>query len=219
MSGQEAGRQLGDSRREIEDSHDSFFADAIDQAENDLTMAEWWLEQRALDKILSRNGVNSPCRRPCEARYPSVARNIRPPLYKRTTATRAAASGAAEAMIGSHDLAAFERAGMDIPQEEAVTPSHSELLVEIAIIDFAVPADAEGVATHEAVNRLGIKCLEQQLPVSVQFSAVPEPGGEPADGHVGDRVKAMEIDTEMAFQFPFVAGLELELIRRKEGAS
>ena len=39
-------------------------------------------------------------------------------------------------MIGSHDLATFERGGIEIPQEEwpAVAPLHSELLVEIAII-------------------------------------------------------------------------------------
>jgi hypothetical protein len=39
----------------------------------------------------------------------------RPPLKQRTAATRAAASGAAKAVIGFHDLAAFERGGMDIP--------------------------------------------------------------------------------------------------------
>jgi hypothetical protein len=86
MSGQEGRRQLGASRRKIQD--DSFCADAIDQAENDLTMAEWWKEQRALDKILSRNCVNSPCRRPCA--LTCFARNIRPLLRKRTTVTRAA---------------------------------------------------------------------------------------------------------------------------------
>src|SRR6478672_13352399 len=90
----------------------------------------------------------------------------------------------------------------------SVAPLHTELLVEIAIIDFAAPADAEGVAAHEARNRRGIKCLDQQMHVSVQFSAVPEPGGESADGHVGDRVEAVEIDIEMAFQFSFVVGLK-----------
>ena len=109
---------------------------------------------------------------------------------------------------------------MEIPQEErpAVAPLHSELLVEIAIIDFAAPPDAEGVAAHEIRNRRGIKCLDQQLHISVQFSAVPEPGCKPADGYVGDRAKAVEIDIKMAFQFPFVVGLELGLIRREEGA-
>ena len=46
---------------------------------------------------------------------------------------------------------------------------------------------------------------------------MPEPGGKPADGHVGDRVEAVKIDIEMAFQFPFVVGLELGLIRREKG--
>ena len=122
-------------------------------------------------------------------------------------------------MIGCHDLLTFERGGIDIPQEEwsAIAPLHSELLVEITIIDFAAPADAEGVAAHEVRNRRGIKCLDQQLHVSVQFSAVPEPGCKPADGHIGDRAKAVEINIKMAFQFPFVVGLELGLIRREEG--
>lgn len=54
MSGQEARRRLGAFRREIEDRHDPFFAGAIDQAENDPALAEWWMEQSALDEILSR---------------------------------------------------------------------------------------------------------------------------------------------------------------------
>jgi hypothetical protein len=68
-------------------------------------------------------------------------------------------------VIGFHDLAAFERGGMDIPKEEwlAVAPLHTELLVEIAIIDFAAPANAEGIVAHEAGNSRGIKYLDQQL--------------------------------------------------------
>lgn len=76
--------------------------------------------------------------------YSKTIDGHRRPLQQRTAATRAAASGAAKAVIGSHDLATFERSGMEIPQEEwpVVAPLHSELLVEIAIIDFAAPADA-----------------------------------------------------------------------------
>ena len=87
----------------------------------------------------------------------------RPPLQQRTAATRAAASAAAKAVISYYYFAAFERGGMDIPQEEwlAGVPLHTKLLVEIAIIDFAAPAHAEGVAAHEARNRRGIKCLDQ----------------------------------------------------------
>src|SRR5271157_1710588 len=137
-----------------------------------------------LEELLSKPGKSLLCSRACVrkpstvigGRYSSAPPQLEPPP-------------AAKAVIGSHDLATFERGGMEIPQEEwpAVAPLHSELLVEIAIIDFAAPADAEGVAAHEVRNRRGIKCLDQQLHVSVQFSAVPEPGGKPADGHVGDR--------------------------------
>jgi len=34
-------------------------------------------------------------------------------------------------------------------------PLHPELLIEIAIVNFAAPADADGVAAHETVNRCG----------------------------------------------------------------
>ncbi len=67
--------------------------------------------------------------------------------YNRAAASRARACGAAEAMITGHDLARIDFVRIDIPQEEAfsVFPLHVELLIEIAIVNFAAPSHADSI--------------------------------------------------------------------------
>src|SRR5438128_9852977 len=79
-------------------------------------------------------------------------------LQQRAAAARAGAGGAAEAMVPGHDLAIVDLVRIDIPEEEPRAPAvarplHSQLLIKIAIVNFAAPPDADGVATHEAVDR------------------------------------------------------------------
>ena len=65
----------------------------------------------------------------------------------------------------------------------------AEDLVEIAVIEPAVPAHAQQGAAHDAVERRGIEGAGKQVPVAVQFPGTREPVMEPSDGHVreGDR--------------------------------
>ena len=54
-------------------------------------------------------------------------------------------------MLAGLDLAMFDGCRVDVPKTEravVIAPLHLEHLVEIAIEDFTLPADVDGVATH-----------------------------------------------------------------------
>lgn len=54
MTSQEARRRLSACRWVKEDRSDPFFAEALDEAAREPSLAKWWEEQRALDEILAR---------------------------------------------------------------------------------------------------------------------------------------------------------------------
>ena len=128
--------------------------------------------------------------------------------------------GASKAMVADGDGTVFEAVAIDIPKVERLSslPLHAELLVEVAVIDLAAPADTQRVVAHETRDRRRVEGADEQLHIGLQFPVVPEPGGKTADRHVCNRVKAMEVDVEMLLQFAFVVGFEFRLVRREEGA-
>ena len=134
-------------------------------------------------------------------------------LHNRAAAARARASRATKTVIAGHDLAIFERIGVEVPQKDRlpILPLHSELLIEIAVINFTTPPDADRVAAHETVDRRWIKCLDQKLHVIIEPIAVAQVSGEPADRKIRKRVKPVEHNSEMLLQLPFVIGLKLIL--------
>src|SRR6266496_3600963 len=90
--------------------------------------------------------------------------------HNRAAASRARACGTAKAMIAGHDLAIFQRFRIDVPKKHRLAfaiagPLHVELLIEIAIVNFAPPADTDRVATHQTIYRLRIKCADEQFHV------------------------------------------------------
>src|SRR5262249_39384817 len=110
------------------------------------------------------------------------------------------------------------------PQKKRFTPAvarplHFQLLIEIAVVDFAAPADADRVATHETVDRCRIKRADQQLHVFIEFIIVAQITGKPADWKIRKRVELIERDPEMSFEFALVIVLKLVLRRRQERAN
>ena len=105
-------------------------------------------------------------------------------------------------MIAGHDLAIFERLRIDIPKKKRLArsiagPLHSELLVKIAIVNFAAPADADGVAAHQSANRCWIKRVNKQLYIFLQFTVMPEITRKAADRQIRNRVEFIENNAEM----------------------
>ena len=86
-------------------------------------------------------------------------------LHNRAPAAGARASRATKTVLASHDLAIFDRIGVDVPQKDrlSILPLHSELLIKIAIVNFTTPPDADRVAAHETFDRCWIKRLDQTV--------------------------------------------------------
>jgi len=117
----------------------------------------------------------------------------------RAATTGTGAGSTTETMIASHDLAIFERLRINIPQKSrrAILPLHPELLVEITIVNFAAPADADGVAAHQSANRCWIKRVNKQLYVFVESTVMPEITRKAADRQIRNRVEFIENNAEM----------------------
>ena len=141
-------------------------------------------------------------------------------LHDRAATARARAGGATKTVVAGHDLAIFERIGVNVPQKNRlpIVPLHPELLIEIAVINFTSPSDTNRVAAHETFDSRWIECLDQKLYVLIESIAVSEISGEPADRKIRKRVKSVECNSEMLLHLPFVNGLKLTLRRRQKRA-
>ena len=104
-------------------------------------------------------------------------------------------------MITGHDLATFDFWRIDVPQKHrcAVIPLHSELLIKIAIVNFSTPADADRIAAHQTVNSCGVKGVNQQLHVLIEFIVMPQITRETSDRKVSKGIEIVEHDSEMFF--------------------
>src|SRR2546425_879474 len=104
-----------------------------------------------------------------------------------------------------------------VPEEKRLAVSHlySEHLVEIAIIDFASPADAQRRAAHETLHSHRIKTVGQQVQVFGPITALAETFGETCDWLIRDREQARELNAVSPAQFSLVVRFQLGLRRRQ----
>src|SRR6266478_5246880 len=102
-------------------------------------------------------------------------------------------------MVASRDVAVLDFFWIDIPEEQrcAIFPLHPELLIKIAIVNFAAPADADSITAHESLDCSRIKIVDQELHVFFKLVVVSQIGSEPRNGKIGDVVKLVEADAEM----------------------
>jgi len=85
-------------------------------------------------------------------------------------------------VIASHDPAFSSESGLTSTKKSlSVVPLHPELLVEIAVINFTTPPDADRVATHETLDSRWIEDFDQKLHVLIEPIAVAQVSGESAD--------------------------------------
>ena len=107
----------------------------------------------------------------------------------------------------------FQRVGLDVPQKNGlpIVPLHPELLVEVAVVNFSAPADADRVATHEAFDGGWIERVDQDLHIFIEAIAMSQVSGEPADRKIRERVELIERNSEMLSQLTLVIGLKLGL--------
>ena len=119
-------------------------------------------------------------------------------------------------MVTGHDLTIFERVRIDIPKEKRLVlpgagPLHSELLIEIAVVNLAAPTDADRVAAHQSADRCRIKRTDQQSHVIVELVIAPQITRETADRKVREGVEPIKHNLEMLLEFTLVVRLQFVL--------
>ena len=120
-------------------------------------------------------------------------------------------------MIGREYLEPFELLRADVPKVErfAAMHLHPEHLVEIAIVDFAVVANAQSGAAHQARDGGGVEVRDEQIKVGCKAAGFPQVFGEAGDGLVGDGQEMIENDAVIAGERFFIIGFEFGLWRRE----
>src|SRR5262245_15623548 len=137
---------------------------------------------------------------------------------QRAAAARACSGGAAEAVrSGRHGGAVERRQVVQVPHRACPVPAERQLqhLVEVAVVETSVVADADERPTHETVHRRGIEVVHEERHVALRRAPPGQLLREPVDRHVRDRQQAVEGDTEAVRQLAAVVGLELLLWRRQ----
>ena len=116
--------------------------------------------------------------------------------------------GATVTMLVEHDVAIFQYGQIEVVEVVLARYFQVEHLVEVAVVEEAVPADGDGVAAHDAADGAGIEGVEQALHVVFVLAVVEQKIEKPADRHVGDGVKAVELHIVLAFELALELGFE-----------
>src|SRR5262245_33827074 len=105
----------------------------------------------------------------------------------RAAARRAGAGGAAVAVVAGDDAAAFEARRVEVAhvRRRAVVERQVEHLVEVAVVQAAVPADRQRVAAHHAGGRRRVEGLDEAPHVRLVVPRIAQELEEAADRHVG----------------------------------
>ena len=136
-------------------------------------------------------------------------------LNQLAAAAAARPGGAAVAVIADLDRSLsnlIEGQRCDVkPVAGGVKNRHLKHLVEVAVVDRSVPADADQIAAHDLLQGCRIEVAFEQFSVTVVFAAELEMGGVARDRHVGEAIKMIERDAEFFTENLFIILFELVL--------
>src|SRR6266705_2362781 len=125
-------------------------------------------------------------------------------------------------MVLHHDRVAGEIAPDEIgepdPRSARDPERQSQHLVEIAIVDSALPVHRDQSAAHHGAEILLAERFLQQLHVGAELSSGDERRAESGDRHVGERVEPVEADAEALAEHPLVVRLEVFLRGRQRSS-
>ena len=127
--------------------------------------------------------------------------------------------GAAVAVVAGHDAPVNKRGRIEVPDvsRAGLIRRHGQGVVEITIVQCAVPTHMDLAATHQPAQGCGIERLAQMMQIPLVLAAALEVAQKPADGHVRDGVQIRESDPEPLFEFPAVVPLQPALFGRRGG--
>jgi len=121
-------------------------------------------------------------------------------------------------MVVGDDLAMLELSRVEVSDmgRHAMVNRKVEHLVEVAIVQSAIPANREGRAAHHTGGSSGVERIDQPRHVLVVVPTLDEKLQEPADRHVGNRVESVEFDAVTGAEFLLELGFNGLLLRRQE---
>mmetsp|Transcript_78471 Transcript_78471/g.230129 ORF Transcript_78471/g.230129 Transcript_78471/m.230129 type:complete len:244 (+) Transcript_78471:288-1019(+) len=131
-------------------------------------------------------------------------------------------SRAAEAVRGRGDGRAPEPLvlqGLDVEDGEAgAAEGQLQLLVEVTVVEAAVPANVDVVLAHEHRNSLWVEVANKQVHVALQGALFPEEVEEALHRHVCYGDELVEFDAVGLSKLMPILCLEWLLLGRQEGA-
>ena len=121
----------------------------------------------------------------------------------RPAAGRSSASGTAVAMVAGCDLALMESIQIKVTDMSGRTMAHRQIehLVEVAVVERAVPTYRDCISAHDAGRGSGIEGVGQSLHILLIVAALQEKLKKPTDRHVGDRIEVIELDAMASAEF------------------
>ena len=114
----------------------------------------------------------------------------------RAGTARPVTSSAAKTMVTRHNFAIINFVELDVPEKNrfsftvAPEPLHAQLLVEIAIVNFAPPTNADRAATHQTIDRCRIEGIDQQVHVFFELVVQPQVRGKAGNRQICDRPRS-----------------------------
>src|SRR5215210_5538029 len=110
---------------------------------------------------------------------------------------------AAVAMVARHNATLMQLRGIEVSdvRGKAIGDRHVEHLIEVAIIQSAVPAHRQRVPAHDAGRSRGIERVRQPLHVPFIVAALDKKFEKAAYRHVGNGVEAVEFDAMTRTEF------------------
>mmetsp|Transcript_485 Transcript_485/g.1104 ORF Transcript_485/g.1104 Transcript_485/m.1104 type:complete len:211 (-) Transcript_485:732-1364(-) len=95
--------------------------------------------------------------------------------------------------------------------------AHPQLLVEVAIVESAIPAHAHGVQTHQPFHCLCVVAVDQKLHVLLHLSLFCQKVCESFDWHIRYGQQIVELYPKTIHQLPSVIDLQRRLGGGKKG--
>ncbi len=123
-------------------------------------------------------------------------------------------------MVARCDLALIELRRIKVADMSGRAMIHRQIehLVEVAVVEGAVPAHRDRVAAHDAGRGSGIEGVGQSLHILLVVAALQEKLKKPADRHVGDRIEMVELDAMASPEFFSKLRFDGLLLGREKGS-
>ena len=123
-------------------------------------------------------------------------------------------------MVARRDPAMMELGWVEVSdmRRRSMVDRKLQHLVEIAVVQPAIPPNRQGIPTHDAGGGGGIERVGQARHVLVIVTAFNKELQEPADRHVGNRVEPVEFDSVPGPQFFLELRFDGLLLWRQERA-